>query len=255
MLWRCHADFVNWLPNPFFHFKSFSILSQDKGLRVTTDACLLGTIAKVENDGKILDIGTGTGVVALLMAQRYPERSIDAIEIEPVVAQQARFNIQNCPFKDRIQLIEANFLQYDTAHQYACIVSNPPYFKDHLEKIQSEKNTAIHATLLNHQAMIEKVAKQLQKDGYFYCILPPFQMQTLIALAEAVGLKPESITQIFNKPEKHYRDIVCFSSKATDTQQYQLLLHDETGNKTDEFHRLMGDFYLEDTSIYKKNKQ
>lgn len=243
------------MPNPFFHFKSFSILSQDKGLRVTTDACLLGAIARADSKGKILDIGTGTGVVALLMAQRYPDCQIDAIEIEPVVALQALYNIQNSPFKDRVHLIQADFLQYDSGHQYACIVSNPPYFKDHLEKAQSEKNTAIHASQLRHPAMIEKVAAHLQTDGCFYCILPPFQMQTLIGLAETVGLRPESITRIFNKPEKHYRDIVCFSTKAIDTQYHQLLLHDESGKKTDEFHRLMDDFYLEDTSIYKKNKQ
>ncbi len=243
------------MPNPFFHFKSFSILSQDKGLRVTTDACLLGAIAKADIEGRILDIGTGTGVVALFMAQKYPDRLVDAIEIEPSIAEQALFNIQNSPFKDRIQLIQADFLQYDTAHQYACIVSNPPYFKNHLEKSPSEKNIAIHASLLNHQAMIEQVAAHLQTDGTFYCILPPFQMLIMIGLAEGVGLRPQSITKIFNKPEKHYRDIVCFSSKAFDTQYHQLLLHDESGKKTDEFHRLMDDFYLEDTSIYKKNKQ
>lgn len=222
---------------------------------MTTDACLLGALANFETEGKALDIGTGTGVVAMFMAQKYPNTLIDAIEIEAAVIEQASFNIQNSPFKDRIQLIQADFLQHQFSQQYACIVSNPPYFKDHLEKEASEKNNAIHASLLNHQAMLDKVTEILHPDGCFYCILPPYQMTELIDKARVKGLQAERIIRIFNKPDKHYRDIVCFNFSSREMQEQLILLHDESGKKTDEFHRLMSDFYLEDTSIYKKNKQ
>lgn len=210
-------------------------------------------MATAKIPGKILDIGTGTGVVALLMAQKYPERRIDAIEIEPLVAKQALFNIQNSPFKDRVQVIEADFLQYHS-QPYACIVSNPPYFKDHLEKAPSEKNTAIHASLLDHTKMMQKISEILDMDACFYCILPPFQMKTLIAIASENQLYPAEHTEIFNQPGKHYRDIVCFSFKNQPIDRTKFLLHDDKGNKTDAFHRLMYDFYLEDSSIYKKSK-
>lgn len=243
------------MPNPFFHFKQFSILSQDKGLKVTTDACLLGAIAKAPLSENLLDIGTGTGVVALFMAQKYPNLKIDAIDIEPSVAEQARINISNSPFHLQISVIEADFLKWQTETQYQTIVSNPPYFEKHLKKQASEKNTAIHADQMNHQLMIARVAKLLTKDGRFYCILPPYEMGKLVEMAENEGLYPIEKTSVFNTPAKHYRDIICFGFDKSTTITTQLLLSDQDGAKTDEFHRLMADFYLEDTAKYRKNKQ
>lgn len=222
---------------------------------MTTDACLLGAIAQAHQSENLLDIGTGTGVVALFMAQKFEKLKIDAIEIEAEVARQARLNISNSRFKEQITLIEANFLNWQTKTKYDTIVSNPPYYKNHLKKSDSEKNIAIHADLMNHQLMIAKVASVLQESGNFYCILPPYEMGKLIEMAAKEGLFAISKTEIFNTPDKHYRDIVCFSryqSKLISVNQ--LLLKDQNGDITSEFHRLMSDFYLEDTAKYRKNK-
>lgn len=243
------------MPNPFFHFKQFSILSQDKGLKVTTDACLLGAIATATLSENLLDIGTGTGVVALFMAQKFPNLKVDAIDIEPSVVEQARINISNSPFHRQISVIEADFLEWQSDTHYQTIVSNPPYFENHLKKQASEKNTAIHADLMNHHLMIAKVASLLTKDGRFYCILPPYEMSKLVELAEKEGLYPIEKTIVFSTPAKHYRDVICFGFDKTTTKITELLLNDQDGKKTDEFHRLMADFYLEDTAKYRKNKQ
>lgn len=222
---------------------------------MTTDACLLGAIAQAHNSEKLIDIGTGTGVVALFMAQKFPDLMIDAIEIEAVIAEQARINIANSPFHQQITVIEADFLKWQTEKRYDTLISNPPYFDQHLKKQASEKNTAIHADQMNHQLMISKVASLMTKEARFYCILPPYEMGQLIIMAEKTGLYPIEVTAIFNTPDKHYRDIVCFSFDKTTTTASQLLLNDKNGHKTDEFHRLMSDFYLEDTAKYRKHKQ
>ena len=243
------------MPNSFFHFKSFSILAQEKGLRVTTDACLLGAIADALNKTQLLDIGTGTGVVAMFMAQRFPHLSIDAIDIEETIIDQALINIQNSPFKEQIALHTADILNWNPNRLYDTIVCNPPYFKNHLEKTASEKNTAIHANRMDHHLLIKKVSQILKNDGKFYCILPPYEMTQLIDMANDTLLFAVEKISIFNQPGKHYRDIVCFSHQKTTQINTILLLNDENGNRTDAFSRLMHDFYLEDTQIYKKNKQ
>lgn len=244
------------MSNSFFHFKQFSILHQEKGLKVTTDACLLGAIAQAHQSENLLDIGTGTGVVALFMAQKFKALKIDAIEIEPEVAKQARLNISNSPFREQITILEADFLSWQTETKYDTIVSNPPYYKNHLRKSDSEKNIAIHADLMNHQLMISKIASVLHDNGQFYCILPPYEMGQLIEMASREGLYANSKIEIFNTPDKHYRDIVCFSRiQSNEISRTQLLLKDQKGKNTGEFHRLMSDFYLEDTAKYRKNKQ
>ena len=119
--------------NSFFHFQQFSIFSQDKGLKVNSDACILGAIAEFDNPIHCLDIGTGTGVIALLLAQRYPNTQLTAIEIEKSVYEQATDNIQKSVFNNRIVTLNADALEYPFAHKFDLIVCNPPYFKNHLE--------------------------------------------------------------------------------------------------------------------------
>ena len=243
------------MPNSFFHFKSFSIRAQEKGLRVTTDACLLGAIADASNKTQLLDIGTGTGVVAMFMAQRFPLILIDAIDIEETIVEQALINIQNSPFKEQITLHTADILSWEPQRLYDTIVCNPPYFKNHLEKAASEKNTAIHANRMDHRLLIKKVSQILKEDGKFFVILPPYEMTQLIDMANENHLYAFMKTSIFNQPGKHYRDIVCFSHHKGNEIHSQLVLNDDNGKRTEAFSRLMHDFYLEDTQMYKKNKQ
>lgn len=242
------------MSNSFFHFKQFSIYSQEKGLRVTTDSCLLGAIANHKNPEYILDIGTGTGVITLLMAQRFNEARIDAIEIDKTIAQQALNNISESKFKDRINLIEGDYLQYKPNQLYDLIVCNPPYFKKYLQKLASEKNNAIHNNQLDHEALLKKVSNDLTESGCLYIILPIYEANLLIKNALNTDWYIKEVYTIFNRPDKLYRKIVGLVKYSTETSDKKLLLKKDDNSNSVEFQQLMHDFYLEDTQIYKNKK-
>jgi len=241
--------------NSFFHFQEFSIFSQDKGLKVNSDACLLGAIAENENPKHCLDIGTGTGVIALLIAQRYPEASVTAIEIEQVVYEQAKENIENSKFAERITTVYADALLYPYEQTYDLIVCNPPYFKNHLEKKDSEKNRAIHNKSLDPLTLINRIHEILSPNGKFWLIYPPQEADEFNALATENNLHALKTIKIFNKPGKHYRSIFCYSKiKENVLVEENLELMGDNGEKTEEFRLLMHGFYLENTEMYKRSK-
>jgi len=241
--------------NSFFHFQQFSIFSQDKGLKVNSDACILGAIAEFDNPIHCLDIGTGTGVIALLLAQRYPNTQLTAIEIEKSVYEQATDNIQKSVFNNRIVTLNADALEYPFAHKFDLIVCNPPYFKNHLEKADSEKNRAIHNKTLDSVQLIKRIKEILNPNGLFWLIYPPQEATEFIKMAETNHLFALKEILIYNKPEKHYRSILCFSlanNKPTEVEHFNLTQAD--GQKTEAFSLLMRGFYLENTEMFKRIK-
>lgn len=257
MLWRCHADtLINGLSNSFFHFKQFSILSQEKGLKVNTDACLLGAIASHPKPEFCLDIGTGTGVIAMFLAQRFPDCKVEAIEIEEAVKEQAELNINSSKFKDRINVIHADFLKWKSTSKFDLIVSNPPYFSNHLKKELSEKNTAIHNQTLDFQLMIEQVKSMMHEESHFYLILPPFEMNSFIDHSRRMNLQPKEIVSIYNIPGKLFRIIACFTLKEMFEMEFSTLtIKKSDGTNSFEFSRLMQDFYLEDTQKFRTSRK
>ena len=116
------------MSNPYFQFKQFTIWHDKCAMKVGTDGVLLGAWAETENSQKILDIGTGTGLIAIMLAQRYSLSQITAIEIDEAAAAQAKMNIARSPWTKRIQVICNDFSLFRTESKYNLIVSNPPYF-------------------------------------------------------------------------------------------------------------------------------
>lgn len=256
MLWRCHADPLI-LPNPFFHFKQFSILYQDKGLRVTTDSCLLGAITvkhSLKDAGTILDIGTGTGVVALMLAQHFRDAEIHAVEIQEEIARQAHLNFEASPFASQLHLLQTDFLELAP---YPCdlIVCNPPYYTQHLSGRQEQKNLAVHNSTLEHQALIEHAQRFMHEHSLFSLVLPFDLMPSRLQMAEASGLYPVYQCEVFNTPGKPYRTITLFGKTRTEFRQDSLTLQDNKGEKSPEFIALMQDYYLDDSSQYKDLKK
>ncbi len=239
--------------NSFFHFQEFSIFSQEKGLKVNSDACLLGAIAETKNPKHCLDIGTGTGVIALFLAQRYPESLVTAIEIEQSVYLQAKENIEKSKFSGRIKTVHADALQYVYEQKFDLIVCNPPYFKNHLEKTDSEKNRAIHNKTLDALSLIKCIQEVLNQEGEFWLIYPPQEAEDFKKMALENHLYALKEIKIYNKPEKHYRSIFCYKKTEDYTMlEEKVLLVGADGQKTEEFRLLMHGFYLENTEMYKR---
>lgn len=151
-----------------FAFKKFVIHQDRCAMKVGTDGVLLGAWAN--GGSRILDIGTGTGLIALMMAQRFAKATIDAVEIDAEAATQARENVAATAYADRISIAETAIQLYPTHHKYDAIVSNPPFFIDSLINPNAQRTTARHACALKYCELFAAVKALLDSDGEFSAI-------------------------------------------------------------------------------------
>jgi tRNA1Val (adenine37-N6)-methyltransferase len=236
------------MPNQSFAFKKFSV-SQDKSAhKVGTDAVLIGAWAQVEKAKSILDIGTGTGVIALMMAQKSAAK-IDAIDIEQSSFEQAIENVANSPWADRVKVHRASLQDFikQAPGRYDIIISNPPYFVDSFKAPDEERNHARHNDMLPFQDLIEGAKQLLLPDGKLYIILPTREAQDFKARAEKKGLhlvkRLRIKTKLVNDTEK--RHLMQFSFISSPLNDQTLSIEKEGHHDyTDAYKLLTGDFYL-----------
>lgn len=216
-------------------------------MKISTDAVLLGSLAQSNAPKQILDIGTGTGVIALMLAQRFSEAQITALELDPDAATQAAENCQASPFSQRIHVKEGRLQVYAEEECFDMIVSNPPYFPDHLKSSDAQRNQALHTDSLSFDELLQKARHLLADSGSLWIILPPRQMRDFTALAAQQNL--HSVVQFLirdnaNKPI--HREVVCFTpSPALPIIPPQMLcLKLEDGSYSEEYKALLAGFLL-----------
>lgn len=225
-----------------FKFKQFEVDQSGCAMKINTDGVLLAVLAESAAPNHILDIGTGTGVIALMLAQRFEDAEVHAVEIDETAAATAQRNFENSPFKGRLQAHAVAIEQYNSAIQFDLIVSNPPYFVNDLKNAAEKKGLARHTDEVFFDQLIAKVASLLSEKGSFWFILPVKQAMLLVEKAKAYGLfltKQIHLHSDEHKPE--FRRIVCLSriegavksehfyiyaSEKVYTQAYQVLLKD-----------------------------
>jgi tRNA1Val (adenine37-N6)-methyltransferase len=165
-----------------FKFKQFSVSQQNCPLKINTDGVLLAALANISQKQTIIDIGTGTGVIALMLAQKNPEANIDAVEIDAEATKTASLNFNNSPFKNNLNTFNLSFQDYFTANPnkyYDKIVSNPPFFIDALKSKQEKNNLARHTNSNFFYQLFAVAAKHLSKMGTIEIIVPT-QIEKLI---------------------------------------------------------------------------
>lgn len=155
-----------------FRFKQFSVDQGNCAMKINTDGVLLGGIARADQARRILDIGTGTGVIALMLAQSHPQAMIDAVEIDAGAAAQASTNFENTAFADRLRLITGSFVDMQPTDNYDMIVSNPPFYTNSLPNPDPRKKLAKHTDHFFFENLLDFVARYLSGNGRFLCILP-----------------------------------------------------------------------------------
>ena len=142
-------------------------------MKVGTDGTLLGAWANApQNDARILDIGTGTGLVALMMAQRFPKAQVTGIDIDEDAAQQAQENVAGSPFANRIMINREDATKITDKAGYDAIVCNPPYFVDSLTCPENQRTLARHAVSMNYEQLMQTSYKLLKNDGLFSIVIP-----------------------------------------------------------------------------------
>lgn len=224
-------------------------------MKVGTDGTLLGAWAPVEQaqNGRILDIGTGSGLIALMLAQRCPEATILGIDADEAAAGQAQDNFSASKWANRLQSRHITLQDFalDEANlgTFNLIVSNPPFFVDSLKNPDAGRRTARHTDSLSFAELLDCSHRLLAPDGTLALILPAEAEQTIISLAADLNLAPYSITRVHtraNKPAK--RILLAFTNKANWANSLTpstLLLQDESGApRSAAYQALCQDFYL-----------
>jgi len=198
-----------------FRFKYFEVEDEQSTLKVSTDAMLLGSWAEPGNAQNILDIGTGCGVLALMMAQK-SSALIDAIDIDEPSIEQACTNFKRSTWKERLHAHHCSLQEFsrNCVAPYDFIITNPPFFSHALKSPVERKNKTRHETEMSHPALVESVAKILKPEGFFFLILPFNMGQTMQNEMEKSGLflcHSLMVSSIEDRPPK--RILLSFSPK------------------------------------------
>ena len=235
------------MANIFFRFKQFTIQQDKCAMKVCTDSCILGAYAPLEKATRLLDIGTGTGLLALMAAQRAPQATIEAVEIDSDAAWQAQENVAQSPWPERVQVHHLSLQQFaETKPQpFDFIISNPPFYQASLKSANAAKNTAKHTGELQFEDLLEFVKQYLVPEGKFSILLPPAEAAVFEKLAKRLGLHPQDVLQVYTTPTgKHVRSIHTYSFTPADVTQHTLVIREKDGSYTAPFRNLLQDFYL-----------
>ena len=228
-----------------FSFKQFTVRHDRCAMKVGTDGVLLGAWAPVDGVRRVLDVGTGTGLIALQLAQRNASLRVSAVEIDADAARQAAENVARSPWGDRIEVICADFKDFQSSDGFDLIVSNPPYFVDALPCPDLQRNTARHAGELTYDLLFRRAVRLLAEEGVVSIIVPAEVERVAEEAAWMQGLCPRRRTRVFTKAGKPARRVLLtFSRQLGPVDEDTLCIHRPDGSHTDDYRRLTGDFYL-----------
>ncbi len=222
-------------------------------MKVNTDGVLLGAWTALAGARSILDVGAGTGVIALMLAQRAPQAFIDGVEIDAATARQAAENVAASPWPDRVQIITADFQSYaaGAGKQYDLIVSNPPYFVDALLPGDLQRMQARHATALPYDDLLDGAGLCLAPEGMLSLILPYVEASVFIAKAAVKGFYCVRKTNVCTAPGKAVkRQLLSFTRTPAPLQEQMLYIHTKAMDReavsdySFEYKQLTAAFYL-----------
>jgi tRNA1Val (adenine37-N6)-methyltransferase len=230
-----------------FRFKQFSVDQTNCAMKINTDGVLLGALAKAIDLGNILDIGTGTGVIALMLAQRFASAIIDAVEIDEAAAQTAGRNFEGSPFADRLNIfplpVQSFFSEYPD-RKYDLIVSNPPFHLNSLESPKAGKSLAKHTDEGFFEGLIKGIAKHLAENGKCWLILPLQASELVNDIARRNGLYLQRKVAIhsFEGSEPH-RQIVVFGKEGMDVVEERFVIYNEPKVYSEIYINTLKDFF------------
>lgn len=228
-----------------FTFKQFEINHEACAMKVGTDGVLLGAWCACHSARRIADVGAGTGLIALMCAQRNASATIDAIEIDHSAAECARENIARSAWSDRIRVIETAIQNYTSEERYDLLVSNPPYFSETLQSPDASRAVARHNCSLPHRDLIAAAKRLLTDDGRLSLILPTDEARRFAMQAVAAGLHLRRRCDVATKRGAAPKRTMSEWSLASGESKYELLtLAADDGSRSEEYRQLTEEFYL-----------
>lgn len=233
-----------------FRFKQFYVAHDKCAMKVGTDGVLLGAWCPLPEARKarILDVGTGSGLIALMLAQRCPEANIDAIDIDPNAIAQAEENFSASPWADRLRCKQSSLQDFAQKGQtFDLIVSNPPYFVNSLKNPDEGRTLARHTDTLSYKDLISYGFRLLNEQGIMSLILPVEAKEEIIQLAKANNLCVSHLTTMYPKPDKPAKRILINLSKQTPEDNAvcnNFYIESATSPRSSEYADLTEEFYL-----------
>ena len=230
-------------------------------MKVTTDACLFGGLTPTlsipiafgrEGEKQVLDIGTGTGLLSLMCAQKNPGFIIDAIEIDEEAFEQAKENVSASPFVNRIQVIYGDARNFSFDKKYDLIISNPPFYEHELKSKKENKNVAHHGEELSLIELFDVIKNNLAEHGTFFLLLPYKRYKETRNILSEHGLTLTRLIYIRQSTKHDYFRIVIEGKLKQDSSQEmeinEISIWNDEGKYTEEFSVLLKDYYLGLTS-------
>lgn len=234
-----------------FQFKQFSITQERAAMKVGTDGVLLGAwVPLINGPYNILDIGAGTGVISLMLAQRSAADQIDAIEIDQDAYEECVENFENSPWSDRVYCYHAGLDEYtdelfEEGDDYDIIVSNPPFYSENYSSGDPQRDQARFQDALPFDELVESAQALLSDNGIFAVIIPFKEEENFVALCQSVGLHPLKITRVKGTPTAEVkRSLLAFTRIEQQPLVDELTIELERHVYTPEYIVLTKDFYL-----------
>ena len=236
--------------NTWFQFKQFTIHQEKTAMKVCTDACLFGAWVanKIElkeiNADNILDIGCGTGLLSLMLAQK-TKAQIDAVEIDKNAFEQAKENINLTEWKEQINIHHNSIIDFKTAKKYGLIICNPPFYENQLKSIDAARNRAMHATTLSYEDLIIALKNNLAQSGSAAVLLPYYAIKEFEETLSKNQLFIYEKCNVAHSP-KHpfFRKMVIFSGVKKESSEHSISIKNNNNFYSEEFIELLKDYYL-----------
>ncbi|HEU5290593.1 MAG TPA: methyltransferase [Cyclobacteriaceae bacterium] len=228
-----------------FHFKQFSVRHDRSGMKVGTDGTLLGAWTAVTNAKHVLDIGTGTGLIALMLAQRSADAKIEAIEIDSAAVDDAYENFTSSPWKDRLTLHHIRMQEFKSPEKFDLIVSNPPFFIGSFKPPDEKRTTARHTETMTFRDLIDASKNLLTEEGKLSIVLPYAEGLHFITLAEQAGLSCSRKWTFRTRPQKPIERLLMeFTRNGTVSDEGEILLYSSGEEWSGSYKALTREFYL-----------
>jgi tRNA1Val (adenine37-N6)-methyltransferase len=236
------------MSNSYFQFKQFLVQQDKAAMKVSTDACIQGAWTPVAKNVKnVLDVGAGTGLLSLMLAQRNSQILVDAIELDAQASQQAQENFQASPWSDRISLLQGDVRSYCFDKLYDLIICNPPFFQNSLLGADADRNNVRHTLTLSYDDLFEAMKRTLNPIGYASVMLPSAEhviWEELLAKNNWIAFK-----KLMVKPKDSFAPNRIISLCTADKNKMieadeTLCIYNEDNTYTDDFSKLLSPFYL-----------
>jgi tRNA1Val (adenine37-N6)-methyltransferase len=230
-----------------FRFKQFNVDQTGCAMKINTDGVLLGALTQANEPANILDIGTGTGVIALMLAQRFTNAKIDAIEIDEPAAQTAKLNFENSPYSNRVHACAMSFSEFFERHpekKYDLIVSNPPFYINSLESPGAKKSLAKHADESFFENLLQNASRHLNDSGTFWLILPLQTAELVNIIAYQYNLNRQKKISVLSYPDSiPHREILVLTLDETLETDEQFVIYEHPKVYSQQYQNALKSFF------------